>query len=52
MLTNSDVVELTQFCQHLHQHPEVSGKEEWTAAQVVAALEDVIATEGAREGIR
>ncbi|HEY9020377.1 MAG TPA: amidohydrolase, partial [Paracoccaceae bacterium] len=38
MLTNTDVAELTEFRQHLHQHPEVSGQEEWTAAQVVAAL--------------
>lgn len=41
MLTNTDVVELTQFRQHLHQYPEVSGDEEWTAAQVVVALEEV-----------
>ena len=41
MLTNTDVVELTQFRQHLHQHPEVSGEEAWTAAQVVAALEEL-----------
>ena len=39
MLTNSDVVELTDFRHRLHRHPEVSGQEEWTAAQVVAALE-------------
>lgn len=38
MLTNSDIVELTRFRQDLHRHPEVSGEEEWTAAQVVAAL--------------
>ena len=39
MLTNSDIVELTEFRHHLHRHPELSGQEEWTAAQVVAALE-------------
>lgn len=38
MLTDTDVAELTAFRQHLHQHPEVSGQEAWTAAQVVAAL--------------
>jgi amidohydrolase len=38
MLTNSDIVALTAFRHHLHRHPEVSGEEEWTAAQVVAAL--------------
>ncbi len=39
MLTNADVIELTEFRHHLHRHPEVSGQEEWTAAQVVQALE-------------
>lgn len=38
MLTNADVVELTAFRHRLHRHPEVSGQEEWTAAQVVQAL--------------
>jgi amidohydrolase len=38
MLTNADVVELTEFRHNLHRHPEVSGQEEWTAAQVVQAL--------------
>lgn len=38
MLTNLDLVELTEFRHHLHRHPEVSGQEEWTAAQVVASL--------------
>jgi len=38
MLTDTDVAELTAFRRHLHQHPEVSGEEAWTAAQVVAAL--------------
>ena len=39
MLTNSDIVELTAFRHRLHQSPEVSGQEEATAAQVVAALQ-------------
>lgn len=39
MLTNADIVELTEFRHRLHRHPEVSGQEEWTAAQVVQALE-------------
>ena len=38
MLTNSDIVELTTFRHDLHRHPELSGQEEWTAAQVAAAL--------------
>ena len=38
MLTNADIVELTDFRHRLHRHPEVSGQEEWTAAQVVHAL--------------
>lgn len=39
MLTNADIVELTEFRHRLHRHPEVSGQEQWTAAQVVQALE-------------
>jgi amidohydrolase len=39
LLTNLDLVELTAFRQHLHRHPEVSGQEEWTAAEVVRALQ-------------
>lgn len=38
MLTNSDLVELTDIRHRLHRHPELSGQEEWTAAQVVALL--------------
>jgi len=38
MLTNRDIVELTAFRHHLHRHPEVSGQEAWTAAQVAAGL--------------
>ena len=39
MLTNADIVELKEFRHHLHRHPEVSGQEEWTASQIVQALE-------------
>lgn len=39
MLTNADIVELTEFRHRLHRHPELSGYEEWTAAQVMQALE-------------
>ena len=38
MLTNLDLVELTAIRHRLHRHPELSGQEEWTAAQVVAEL--------------
>lgn len=38
MLTNLDLVELAAFRHHLHRHPEVSGQEARTAAEVVAAL--------------
>jgi amidohydrolase len=38
MLTNLDLVELTAIRHRLHRHPEVSGQEEWTAAEVVADL--------------
>lgn len=37
-LSNLDVVELTAFRRHLHRHPELSGQEEGTAAEVVGAL--------------
>jgi amidohydrolase len=38
MLTNSDLVELTEFRRALHRRPEVSGEEAETAKTVVAAL--------------
>ncbi|TCS62317.1 amidohydrolase [Primorskyibacter sedentarius] len=38
MLTNSDLVELTEFRRALHQKPEVSGEEVETAGTVVSAL--------------
>lgn len=41
MLTDTDVAELKRLRRHLHQHPEVSGQEEWTAAQVIAALSEL-----------
>jgi amidohydrolase len=37
-LTNADIVELTDFRRALHRHPEVSGQEKWTAAQVAGAV--------------
>lgn len=37
-LTNADIVELTDFRRALHRHPELSGQEEWTAAQVAGAV--------------
>jgi amidohydrolase len=39
MLSNRDVEELVALRHHLHRHPEVSGQEEWTAAQVLAELQ-------------
>jgi amidohydrolase len=39
MLTNLDLVELTAIRRRLHSHPEISGQEEWTAAEVVTALQ-------------
>lgn len=38
MLTNTDLVELTNIRHRLHRHPELSGQEEWTAAEVAALL--------------
>lgn len=38
MLRNSDIAELTAFRRHLHAHPEVSGQEAWTAAEVAREL--------------
>lgn len=38
MLTNADIVELTEWRRELHRFPEVSGEEKETAARVVAAL--------------
>lgn len=38
MLTNADIVELTAFRRLLHRHPEVSGAEQWTAAEMARVL--------------
>ncbi len=38
MLTNSDLMELTEFRRSLHRYPEVSGEEAQTAKTIVAAL--------------
>lgn len=39
-LTNHDLVQLTAWRRHLHQHPEISGEEAGTAAEVVRFLGD------------
>ncbi|MGB0519237.1 MAG: hypothetical protein ACPGMZ_11755, partial [Candidatus Puniceispirillaceae bacterium] len=39
MLTNSDITELVAFRQRLHRRPELSGEEEWTAAEIAGALD-------------
>ncbi len=38
MLSNTDIVELTDWRRDLHRYPEVSGEERETAARVTAAL--------------
>jgi amidohydrolase len=38
MLTNSDLIELTEFRRELHRHPEISGEEVETARTIVNAL--------------
>ena len=38
MLTNSDLIELTEFRRELHKRPEISGEEFETARTIVAAL--------------
>ncbi len=38
VLSNSDIVELTEWRRHLHRYPELSGEEEKTAASVVEIL--------------
>ena len=45
MLTNSDLVELTQFRRNLHRMPEVSGEEVQTARTIVKALGPLAPTE-------
>ena len=44
MLTNSDLVELTEFRRALHRHPEVSGEEVETAKTIVHALKPLSPT--------
>lgn len=39
MLSDETVQRLVRFRHRLHQHPEVSGKEEWTSGQILSALE-------------
>lgn len=39
MLTNFDLIELTEFRRELHKRPEVSGEERKTARTIIAALE-------------
>ncbi len=39
MISNSDIVALTAFRRDLHQHPELSGEEEKTAATIAKALQ-------------
>lgn len=38
MLDRDEIAALTTFRHHLHRHPELSGEEVWTAAEIVAAL--------------
>ncbi|WP_319825938.1 amidohydrolase [Thalassovita sp.] len=40
VLTNSDIVALTEWRRELHRHPELSGEEEQTAKRVIAMLQD------------
>ncbi len=44
MLTNSDLIELTDFRRALHRRPEVSGEEVETANTIVAALKPMSPT--------
>ena len=45
LLTNSDLVELTEFRRALHRNPEVSGEEAETARTIVAALQPMSPTQ-------
>ncbi|HCW83524.1 MAG TPA: amidohydrolase, partial [Rhodobacteraceae bacterium] len=38
MLTNLDLMELTEFRRELHRHPELSGEEVETASKIAAEL--------------
>ncbi len=44
MLTNSDLVELTQFRRALHRRPEISGEETQTAKTIIEALKPMSPT--------
>ncbi len=44
MLTNLDLMELTEFRRELHRHPELSGEEVETARKIAAALESLSPT--------
>ncbi len=44
MLTNHDLIELTEFRRALHRHPEVSGEEVETARKITAALKSLSPT--------
>ncbi len=44
MLTNSDLIELTEFRRALHRRPEISGEESETAKTIAAALKSLAPT--------
>ena len=44
MLTNHDLIELTEFRRELHRYPELSGEEVETADKIVAALKPLSPT--------
>ena len=44
MLTNLDLLDLTEFRRDLHRYPELSGEEVETANKVVAALKPMAPT--------
>lgn len=44
MLTNHDLLELTEFRRELHRHPELSGEEVETARKIAAALKPMSPT--------
>lgn len=40
LLSNADIIELTEWRRHLHQYPELSGEEEMTANTVIKMLKE------------
>ena len=44
MLSNTDIVELTELRRKLHRYPELSGAEENTAKTIVSALKELSPT--------